>query len=63
MAWTIDDGRSASVVRGFLRAQANTIEGGTSNVLRNVVGEKALGLPREPGHTSGTLWSELPKNR
>jgi alkylation response protein AidB-like acyl-CoA dehydrogenase len=63
MAWNQGDRQSASVVRGFLRAQANTIEGGTSNVHRNVVGEKVLGLPREPGYPSGTPWSEIPKNQ
>jgi alkylation response protein AidB-like acyl-CoA dehydrogenase len=62
MAWVGDDEESADVVRGFLRAQANTIEGGTSNVLRNVIGEKVLGLPREPGPASDTPWSELPRN-
>jgi hypothetical protein len=62
MAWVDDDEASADVVRGFLRAQANTIEGGTSNVLRNVIGEKVLGLPREPGPPSDTPWSELPRN-
>ena len=35
-------------MRGFLRAQANTIEGGTSNVMRNILGERVLGLPKEP---------------
>jgi hypothetical protein len=38
-----------SVVRGFLRSQANTIEGGTSNVMRNILGERVLGLPKDTG--------------
>jgi alkylation response protein AidB-like acyl-CoA dehydrogenase len=63
MAWAAEDATPASVVRGFLRAQANTIEGGTSNMQRNVIGEKILGLPREPGPPPDLPWSDLPRNR
>ena len=30
----------------FLRARGNTIEGGTTEVLKNIVAERVLGLPR-----------------
>ncbi len=61
-AWDPAEPRGGDPARGLLRAQANTIEGGTSNVLRNVVGERVLGLPREPGPAPETPWSELPRN-
>jgi alkylation response protein AidB-like acyl-CoA dehydrogenase len=61
-AWTDGDTTAASVVTGFLRAQANTIEGGTSDILRNVIAERMLGLPREPGPDRVAPWSSLPRN-
>jgi hypothetical protein len=45
-----------------LGAQALPIYGGTDQVQRNIVGERALGLPKEPGDLSHVPFSELPKN-
>jgi alkylation response protein AidB-like acyl-CoA dehydrogenase len=49
-------------VRGMLRSRANTIEGGTTEVNKNVVGERVLGLPREPDPWAERPWSEVPRS-
>ena len=51
-----------SIARGFLRAQANTIEGGTSNVMRNILGERVLGLPKEPDNSRDPAWKDVPRS-
>ncbi len=52
----------STIQRAFLRMRANSIEGGTTEVMKNILGERVLGLPGDVRVDRDVPWSQVPRS-
>ena len=62
LASEVGGGAAVMVTTQALTAQALPIYGGTDQIQRNIISERTLGLPKDPGDMAQVPFSQLPRN-
>jgi len=60
-AWDDTDGAAAEIGNDYLLRQVSTLGGGTTEMARNVISERVLGMPRELSYDRNTPFRDVPK--